>query len=46
MKKVNKKLVIAIDGNEVNTLERVGVHQYSFNILWGIYNLIYLWKRR
>jgi glycosyltransferase involved in cell wall biosynthesis len=45
MKKQDKKLVIAIDANEANTKERVGVHQYSYQILWAIYNLRYLWEK-
>ena len=45
MKKQSNKLVIAIDANEANTPERVGVHQYSFQILWAIYDLRYLWEK-
>jgi len=30
-------MLIGIDGNEANVQSRVGVHQYSFEILWGIY---------
>ena len=30
---------IGIDGNEANIVEKVGVHQYAFKVLWGIYNL-------
>jgi len=29
-------VIIGIDGNEANVDEKVGVHQYSFNILWGL----------
>lgn len=32
-------MVIGIDGNEANVLEKVGVHQYSFEILRGLYKL-------
>ncbi|OGM28832.1 hypothetical protein A2962_05120 [Candidatus Woesebacteria bacterium RIFCSPLOWO2_01_FULL_39_61] len=32
-------LNIGIDGNEANTDERVGVHQYSYELLWAIYKL-------
>jgi len=30
---------IGIDGNEANLINRVGVNQYAFNILWGLYRL-------
>jgi len=30
---------IGIDGNEANLENRVGVNQYAFNILWGLYRL-------
>jgi glycosyltransferase involved in cell wall biosynthesis len=30
-------MIIGIDGNEANVKEKVGVHQYSFHILWGLY---------
>lgn len=30
-------MIIGIDGNEANIENRVGVHQYAFEILWGIY---------
>jgi glycosyltransferase involved in cell wall biosynthesis len=32
-------MLVAIDGNEANVNQRVGVHQYSYNLLWGLYNL-------
>ena len=32
-------MIIGIDGNEANIKERVGVHQYAFEILWGLYKL-------
>src|SRR3989344_5931914 len=32
-------MLIAIDGNEANIAERVGVNQYSFELLWGLYKL-------
>lgn len=30
---------IGIDGNEANAREKVGVHQYAFEILWSLYTL-------
>jgi glycosyltransferase involved in cell wall biosynthesis len=30
-------MLIGIDGNEANVEQRVGVHQYSYEILWGLY---------
>lgn len=30
---------IAIDGNEANTKEKVGVSTYAYEILWGLYRL-------
>lgn len=32
-------MLIAIDGNEANTKEKVGVSTYAHEILWGIYRL-------
>jgi glycosyltransferase involved in cell wall biosynthesis len=32
-------MLIGIDGNEANIKNRVGVNQYAFEILWGIYKL-------
>jgi glycosyltransferase involved in cell wall biosynthesis len=32
-------MIIGIDGNEANTKEKVGVHQYAYEILWGMYKL-------
>ena len=32
-------MLIGIDGNEANTKMRDGVHQYAFEILWGLYRL-------
>ena len=32
-------MLIGIDGNEANTKMREGVHQYAFEILWGLYRL-------
>lgn len=37
-------MIIGIDGNEANTLNRVGVNQYGFELLWGIYKLQDEWK--
>jgi glycosyltransferase involved in cell wall biosynthesis len=31
---------IAIDGNEANIAKRVGVNQFAFEVIWGIYNLV------
>ncbi len=31
---------IAIDGNEANISKRVGVNQFAYEVIWGIYNLI------
>jgi glycosyltransferase involved in cell wall biosynthesis len=31
---------IAIDGNEANIPRRVGVNQFAFEVIWGIYSLI------
>ena len=39
MKSYKKQIIIGIDGNEANIEERVGVHQYAYEILWAIYNL-------
>ena len=30
-------MIIGIDGNEANISKRVGVHQYAYEILWGLY---------
>lgn len=32
-------MIIGIDGNEANVLNKVGVNTYAFNIIWGLYNL-------
>jgi len=32
-------MLIGIDGNEANESQRVGVHQYAYEILWGLYKL-------
>jgi glycosyltransferase involved in cell wall biosynthesis len=37
---------IAIDGNEANIKNRVGVNQYGFELLWAIYKLQEEWKDR
>jgi len=37
-------MIIGIDGNEANVLNRVGVNQYGFELLWGIYKLQDEWK--
>src|SRR3989344_5876370 len=33
-------MLIGIDGNEANIIDRVGVNQYVFEILWGLYKLL------
>jgi len=38
--------LIAIDGNEANISERVGVNIYAFEILQGLYKLQDIWKER
>jgi glycosyltransferase involved in cell wall biosynthesis len=37
-------MIIGIDGNEANVINRVGVNQYGFELLWGIYKLQDEWK--
>ena len=37
-------MLIGIDGNEANFKERVGVHQYAFELLWAIYRIQNQWK--
>ena len=32
-------MLIAIDGNEANTKEKVGVSTYAYELLWGLYRL-------
>lgn len=32
-------MLIGIDGNEANIKNRVGVNQYAFELLWGLYNI-------
>lgn len=32
-------MIIGIDGNEANIAHRVGVNEYAFQILWGLYKL-------
>jgi len=36
---IYKNMHIAIDANEANTKEKVGVSNYAFEILWGFYRL-------
>lgn len=33
-------ILIGIDGNEANVSNRVGVNEYAFEIVWGIYRLV------
>ncbi|RJR28738.1 glycosyltransferase family 1 protein [Candidatus Microgenomates bacterium] len=37
-------MIIGIDGNEANCAKRVGVHEYTFELLWNIYKLQDVWK--
>jgi glycosyltransferase involved in cell wall biosynthesis len=37
-------MLIGIDGNEANIKNRVGVNQYAFEIIWGLYKLQEEWK--
>ena len=37
-------MIVGIDGNEANIENRVGVNQYCFSLLWGIYKLQAEWK--
>jgi glycosyltransferase involved in cell wall biosynthesis len=39
-------MIIGIDGNEANVRKRTGVHQYSYELLWALYNLLDKEKRR
>ncbi len=39
-------MIIGIDGNEANELNRVGVNQYAFEVLWGIYKLQDIWSKK
>jgi len=39
MDKNKKTLLIAIDANEANIQNRVGVNQFAFEVIWGIYRL-------
>lgn len=42
----DKLKVIAIDGNEANQKNKVGVHRYAFELLWGMYRLHEEWKEK
>lgn len=39
-------MIIGIDGNEANEVNRVGVNQYTFEVLWGIYKLQGIWSKK
>ena len=39
-------MIIGIDGNEANVINRVGVNQYCFELLWGLYKLQDEWKNK
>lgn len=39
-------MIIGIDGNEANEVSRVGVNQYAFEVLWGIYRLQDKWSKK
>lgn len=42
----DKLKVIAIDGNEANQKNKVGVHRYAFELLWGMHRLHEEWKEK
>ena len=33
-------MLIGIDGNEANIQNRVGVNEYAFQVLWGLWRLV------
>ena len=37
-------MLIGVDGNEANVRERVGVHQYAYELLWAIYRIQDEWR--
>lgn len=39
-------MIIAIDGNEANIKNRVGVNTYAFELLWGLWKLQSEWGNR
>lgn len=39
-------MLIGIDGNEANVKDRVGVPQYAYELLWGMYRLKSEWKSK
>ena len=39
-------MIVGIDGNEANIEGRVGVNQYCFSLLWGIYKLQGQWENK
>jgi len=39
-------MLVGIDGNEANVAERVGVNEYAFQILWGIYRNRGKWRQK
>ncbi len=39
-------MIVGIDGNEANEENRVGVNQYAFEVLWGIYKLQDIWSKK
>ena len=43
---IKEPLLIAIDANEANIKNRVGVNQFAFEIIWGIYRLTKKDKQR
>ncbi len=46
MNKNKKTLLIAIDANEANIQNRVGVNQFAFEVVWGIYKLNKIEKQK
>lgn len=39
-------MIIGINGNEANVINRVGVNQYGFELIWGLYKLQDEWKNK
>lgn len=37
-------MLVGIDGNEANLEQRVGVHQYAYELLWAIYRMRNEWR--
>lgn len=39
-------MIIGIDGNEANVLQRQGVHEYAFQLLWQLYQMRAKWSKK